>query len=500
MKIKATVVYANHERVFVIPCGTGNKTIKWLGMVASQRYSNAAPNGALRRRDDYCGITENAQYQVENVYLPNGKIAHPGIMIYDSDLKDGDEVTVRLGSRLNVHGATGSPTKTKWSMLAFSTTSMEDPNLNSARTELYGHEDESVEAETLVGEENKAAYAQIQAKAKFMRIILRSQMIDEKKLAAKLDKIWPRIASGIPRLRPEDVQPLKKVLQNNWDMLSDIFEYHVDGLYMTKDNFFNMIEEAEIFPSYNASQQCAKIYARTCAYTGIDDEHFDFTCLIISLFLAAQVKYNDTLEAGAESLPSYEALDEVFHFHFVPIAETHSFQSILKYAFCSDECLAYLRPLNDELQVIFNRYSTRHQDLPISITIDDLNEILFHANLINDINNDINKTKNILIQIHKSTIIGLENEMLTSKPENEVSFAEFVEAIARAGFIKYFDPEGEPLDGDASETGNSIDGNSVISSSIIGCLVLGVRAVVEKNNSTTAEKQPNTAKGKYRKK
>lgn len=504
MKLKATVIFQDKERNFSIPCGTGNKTIKWLGMVASQRYSNAAPNGALRRRDDYCGITENAQYQVEHVYLPSGKIAHPGVMIFDSELKDGDEITVRLSSRLAVHNSTGSPTKTKWALLAFSTANIENPYLNSTRTELCGRDDESEDTEVLVGSENKAAFALIQAKAKFMRIILQSQMINEKKLAHKLTTLWPKIEMGVPRMKADDVPPLKKVLEANWDMLTDLFEFYVDGAHMSRDKFALFMDEAELFPAYNTAQQCAKIFARTCNYMHVDDHHFDFGCLIVALFLAAQVKYNDTLEAGADSLTSPVAMDELLRFNFAPLAERHQLQSVLKYAFCSDECLAYLRPLNDDVQIVFNRYATKTQDVPVSITVDDMTEIMYHAGLVND-PSDIVKSKTLLNQIKKSTIFGVTPPVHVGvnhrgPGEIEVTFPEFVESVARAGFQRYYDPEGDGADGEGSDAGNSYDGASLSSSSIVGCLVMGVKCVADRSSNTAVDKHPATAKGKARKK
>lgn len=498
MKLKVTVIFGDKERNFSIPCGTGNKTIKWLGMVASQRYSNAAPNGALRRRDDYCGITENAQYQVEHVYLPSGKIAHPGVMIFDSELKDGDEVTVRLSSRLSVHNCTGSPTKTKWALLAFSTANIENPYLDSSRTEMCGPDDASEDTEMLVGSENKAAFAMIQAKAKFMRIILQSQMINEKKLTQKLNTLWTKIECGVPRLRPDDVPQLKKVLEANWDMLTDLFEFYVDSTYMSKDRFSTFMDEAELFPAYNTAQQCAKIFARTCGYMHVDEHNFDFGCLIVALFLAAQVKYNDTLEAGADSLSSPVAMDELLRFNFAPLAERHQLQSVLKYAFCSDECLAYIRPLNDDVQIVFNRYASKMQDVPVSITLEDLTEVMFTAGLLSDAS-DTAKARTLLTQIKKSTIFGT-GAPPTNKGEVEVSFPEFVEVVARAGFQRFYDPEGDNVDADASDAGNSYDGASLTSSSIVGCLVMGVKCVADRSSNTAVDKHPAAAKGKARKK
>jgi hypothetical protein len=48
MKLLAHV----HGLTFTIPCGNGDQTVKWLGMVASQRYSLLAPHGRQRMRED----------------------------------------------------------------------------------------------------------------------------------------------------------------------------------------------------------------------------------------------------------------------------------------------------------------------------------------------------------------------------------------------------------------------------------------------------------------
>jgi hypothetical protein len=498
MKLKVVVVFGNQERQFSIPCGTGNKTIKWLGMVASQRFSNAAPNGTLRRRDDYCGITENCQYQIEHVYLPGGKIAHPGIMIFDSDLKDGDEVVVRLCSKLGVHAASGSPSKTKWSMLAFSTATIDDPYLHSTRSEhIGGYDDESEDTFTLVGTANKAALASIRSKAQFMRIIVHSQMIDYKRLSAKVNSVWSKIEAAVPRLKKDDVTDLKSVLEKNWDMLSDLFEYYAEGSYMTSVKFVSLMDEVELFSEYSTSVECSKIFNRTLSYCGCDDASFDFTCFIVALFLAAQVRFNDTLEAGVEPLSSHEALAEQLHFNFSPLAEKHQLQSVLKYAFASDECLAMIRPMNDELQVVFNRYATKNQDVPTSITVEDLADILVQASLMEE-KGSLNKVNTLLQQIHCCTTFGLDPTSPTV--ENEVSFPEFVEVIARAGFKKYFDPEGDNEEAGGSDAGMSFDGGSQASSSIVGCLVMGVKAVIDKSNTGPTDKQTANAKGRNKKK
>ena len=37
MRIRAIIEFDEFEREFIIPCGTGDKSFKWLALVASQR-------------------------------------------------------------------------------------------------------------------------------------------------------------------------------------------------------------------------------------------------------------------------------------------------------------------------------------------------------------------------------------------------------------------------------------------------------------------------------
>ena len=38
MRINATVEYGVQRRRIVVPCGDGRKSVKWLGLVAAQRF------------------------------------------------------------------------------------------------------------------------------------------------------------------------------------------------------------------------------------------------------------------------------------------------------------------------------------------------------------------------------------------------------------------------------------------------------------------------------
>ena len=51
MHLLVTVKCGQRESRFRIPCGNGQKTFKWLGLVSAARYSSESPKGSLRMRE-----------------------------------------------------------------------------------------------------------------------------------------------------------------------------------------------------------------------------------------------------------------------------------------------------------------------------------------------------------------------------------------------------------------------------------------------------------------
>ncbi len=99
MKVKVKAVIDDDKSVnFDIAVGRGDKTFKWLGSVVTHRFSiTSNPNGSLRRREDYRGATENTNYYIAEITLPNGEVPHPSSMLYDF-LMNNDEVIIYLAT------------------------------------------------------------------------------------------------------------------------------------------------------------------------------------------------------------------------------------------------------------------------------------------------------------------------------------------------------------------------------------------------------------------
>ena len=97
MKVRVKAVIDEDKSVNLeIVVGRGDKTFKWLGSVVTHRFSlTSNPNGSLRRREDYRGSTEHANYFIGEITLPTGEVPHPSSMIYDF-LRDNDEVVIYI--------------------------------------------------------------------------------------------------------------------------------------------------------------------------------------------------------------------------------------------------------------------------------------------------------------------------------------------------------------------------------------------------------------------
>ncbi|KAL7692443.1 hypothetical protein Plhal304r1_c006g0023491 [Plasmopara halstedii] len=104
-----------HGLQFVVPCGEGTQTCRWLSLVAAQRYSLAAPHGRCRTR-------ENVHYK-PGFYLPAavmnnlGQELAPEQRIVDV-CKDNEKLTIQLQQAVSVNEV-GTPQFTEWTINAF---------------------------------------------------------------------------------------------------------------------------------------------------------------------------------------------------------------------------------------------------------------------------------------------------------------------------------------------------------------------------------------------
>jgi hypothetical protein len=82
-----------HGLQFVVPCGEGAQSCRWLGLAVSQRYALAAPHGRCRTRED--AHIKQGFFLPAAIIKANGQILRPEMRIADV-CKDNETLTVQL--------------------------------------------------------------------------------------------------------------------------------------------------------------------------------------------------------------------------------------------------------------------------------------------------------------------------------------------------------------------------------------------------------------------
>lgn len=185
MRVQATVRFGRDERTFIIACGDGKKSFRWLGMTAAVRFSMPA-NGLLRHQETLRTASGKALLHPSSISSAHAEFYHPDNLLLDY-MQDGDEVLVTLTDKVIVDergGAAPSP----WSVLAFGKAdASEEAKAEVLRAVTYTLE-----------EPNRKRFAQATlqksredtALANVMRSLLVSQCIDDDKVRLAFEHDW----------------------------------------------------------------------------------------------------------------------------------------------------------------------------------------------------------------------------------------------------------------------------------------------------------------------
>ncbi|KAH8047827.1 hypothetical protein JL722_12848 [Aureococcus anophagefferens] len=87
----------DRESRFRIPCGNGQKTFKWLGLVSAARYSSESPKGSLRMRESRQAQAAGTALIPSNITTSDTSFFHPEALLGEQ-LEDGAERRSRRAS------------------------------------------------------------------------------------------------------------------------------------------------------------------------------------------------------------------------------------------------------------------------------------------------------------------------------------------------------------------------------------------------------------------
>lgn len=397
------------------------------------------------------GITEGAQYPTVEICLANGEVPHPAAMLNDF-LRDGDTLLLTLGHKVDVDSKSNFPLLSKWSTVAYTSDEGKEMNNNDDGDDDSEHKDSEISMKT-------------KSQSEFMRLILQSQMLNQKRIDHNVEAHWSNVTAAMPKLIPKEAADFKIIFQKYWVILVEVFQaFSTDGL-MSLQGFRQLVEDVELFPARDSPELTSRIFSRTRRATG-SNGGLNIGQFIVLLLMCAQLRNNDTYDAKGHNTSSASAVHEVFVSSIIPCAEKLGLPSILKLCFSSDDCLFQIRQHHDSLFTVFERYAARSHILPTSLKIQNMAELLADAGLQSDV--DIKRTRALFDEVRRGDIIGREcrdshDHSDDTIPDDELTYPEYVECIARAGHEKYYNPP-------------TIGSSELLS--MQECLVKGVQATV----------------------
>lgn len=517
MKIKAIVRFDDSEHVFAVPCGNGDKTFKWLGNAISQRFALSSPNGALRSRENFYGISDRVQYMTNNITVPSGENPHPAEFLQDH-LHDGDVVLVDLSNKMQVKKVSGAPNASSWTKLAYSA-SQDHIHADSADPE-DDEEDGSDDEDNVDERESSSSgitaseiLAKKVAKVNFMKIVLRSQLINEKEVKRQVKRVWDLLLPNLRLMQTSDQADIIFILEEYWDIFLDIFAAYQapddsdsravkssNVMIIDQERFLCLVDDASIFPIVHAHAQASMIFRHTMEFFPLSGSHgLHLEGFVMALILMSQLKYNDTLDSKLRSpqrpgflsasssaaslgirksdssakltmnalgqftwscVQDFRRLVEDF---FLPLAKELGCHSHLRSVFLSAPCLSKIRDAYTILQSTFDKESVKSRDFPTTISKAAMSELLYNAGLVTSMGTmaDIDKCGMLLEEVRHGTIYGRRSDVRMDDdrfayPNDEFTVAEFIEAVARAGYY-FFKDAALKKAANAAAVGNPMD-------------------------------------------
>ena len=436
--------------------------------------------------------------------LINGDTPNPSEMI-NYYLKDGDEIYITLGYSQPIELKSGKPAKSEWGTLAF----VSADNIEKIKTETVpesSNSDDEFELEDNLSPEERVIKKKnmiddIISKAKFMKLVLESQMLNYNEITMYITHEWNKVSSDIPKLSIDEEPIIRKVFIDNGEYLKALFKNYAPDGVLSQDHFKSFLEDTDVFPANVLNIAAPNIYDRVLKC--VKGTQFHFRCILVALIFCAQTKYNDTLNAKNTKKKSYDALSDLISNHCRPLAKELQLKCTLKEEFCKDEMLAKIRVHYNELHLLFDKTAAKARDIPSTVPIMDVHDILYQANLTDEKQSTSKLAKQLYDEVRfNGSIYGREVSLSADKDDhlldNEFTFPEFLEALAYAGVYRFYKKEEKP-----NSAGEVQD--SKLTKTMAGCMLKGVTNVVESianpnaHRKVTDKNKSSNSKGKSKK-
>ncbi|KAH8076598.1 hypothetical protein JL721_611 [Aureococcus anophagefferens] len=310
MRINATVEYGVQRRRIVVPCGDGRKSVKWLGLVAAQRFiMDAAARGKTRLRDRRSVAPAATQLIPSGVSTADEPFFHPAALLCDV-FEDGAEVAVALEPKVAV-GASGRPLRSNWAVVAFSTAPASEPARRAALEDEYRKREARLAK--MKRETKEKQELDNYEKGSAMRKMIGPQLLQMENLDPAVDGAWAEMnRQGLMDQfirNPRDQDKVRRILRDHFLELSELFKFYSAGTQNLADahqlefsEFCTFARDVGVFgPGGFADHALLNVcFAEACEIPPqqVKSGHMELYQFLTSLIWLAQVAQQATAEAS----------------------------------------------------------------------------------------------------------------------------------------------------------------------------------------------------------
>jgi len=464
MRVKVAVKCGDVSADFMLHCGDGKKTIKWLALTASQRFSSRGPRGAQRCREKRQQVLQHSHYLPSNVFTSNQSSLMPNCYIEDV-LHDDDEVVVELAPKVAVCSL-GSPELSTWAVLAFAKT--ENQRKMHDRAQAIHAVDEE-EARFQQKDQNQLENAhKLAEKASLMRNVLEKQIRNEHKRRLETQEEWKKILDQrlIDRIltneNDEEKSKIYELLEENFYYLSALFR-HFCALgagfaahTIQFHEFTTIVYELNIFKTKPSHHLLHKVFTgssekgRTSTSTLIELHLHEFFVAILRLAVERNAPTTRMLKI---SHPVHVLFKMLLEDTIVPFVDRKIQGAAINSLFSSNEILALFYDYNLELIKVFEKYAVVVEDDPTlgilereTLNVSEFQILLHDAGLLG---RQREMSFKDLRQVFATSQTRMSNEFLSEgvsestiiHEDQQMDYPEYLEALARVALLTNLNQE-----------------------------------------------------------
>ncbi|KAH7477199.1 hypothetical protein PRIC1_001217 [Phytophthora ramorum] len=268
-----------HGLQFVVPCGEGAQSCRWLGLAVAQRYALAAPHGRCRTRED--AHIKQGFFLPAAIIKANGQVLRPEKRIADT-CKDNETLTVQLQQQVPVNEI-GTPQFTAWTANAFFPSQKRDDipdhdpdaKADSKRTPASGApaktsqqyqasicEDQVGDAEAKGGDSNSSSVEELKeyARAEMLQQVNSGQFLSDTEVEAAFLYDWSRLCPEEIEKDAHERELLREILLSRFSELSAGYMHYATGSSeltygMSGPEFAHFLHECELARFHDAGDQ-----------------------------------------------------------------------------------------------------------------------------------------------------------------------------------------------------------------------------------------------------